>query len=1101
MSECLAPNLIPNNAMNRRSKTRAPDPRRVRLDEYRDQTRHIILSRQDPATGLLPASTAITVHGDYTHAWVRDNVYSILAVWALSLAYRREDPSQAEPLQASTVQLMRGLLAAMMKQAPKVERFKHTQHPLDALHAKYDTQTGEPVVGDSEWGHLQLDATAVFVLLLVRMSESGLAIVRTPEEVCFVQNLVYYLAKAHRTPDFGIWERGHKRNEGVAEINGSSLGMAKAALQAVDGYRFRPDAPAIHVLPDDIAHAREALEGLLPRESESKETDAALLSVVGFPAFAIDDPALEARTRAEIVDKLQGRYGCKRFLRDGHQTVLEDHSRLHYEPGELSQFEHIESEWPLFFTYLLLDAALRGDAEAAADYRARLDALRCERDGQLLLPELYFVPADRIDAERAEPHSQEREPNDNVPLVWAQSLYIVGVLLQEGFLDPADLRPPPAAAAGAHALQVVLLAEDELVRSRLASQGIDAQLMPASGPVQVRYAQDLKPLFAQLGRCESLGLSGRPDEDLGQLATCQAYAIGKSTVLALPSFYNRQGFYLTLDNRLLVDEIQAEAAYVRRHWRGSGLPVMALLVTEPMLDAAGADVLMAFLQSLAQGAGEGLRPMPLARAVEEAQRLPVDWIDRLPDEPVPVPTAAEVEAALSWDEAATRALTADRAATIARNSDEGALHDQLARSRNPYEQVEILGVLWQRHGPDHGLVAGGTVRTMTQAVYLRAGRQRHWGLLRRAAGLLGLVDESLEEAVGKIVVRQKRLYIGRSGGAEAVIARPLGNAEIAARLRAHGGSDPRARVLIQEFVLLLGTLVKAEPELFTGTLTLRPWHLVLLVNGWLAREHGLSPGDAFDYLLDLSPHALLGRLREAIAREQEMTHNLRSQQRLVHSGVAGALVAVEFPASADPVLGDAAGGWQAWRDATGVMTRVPEDFHARVWALLRHCRGVVIGDVLDSRNVLDSAVLRADTTPAELGFALRVDDLLNKLAEPAYRQLSIEALMAVSEVTRANDDLVIDGLLVVDVLLRTAVQLGWHEDDPAAAAAGEGEGPDAGAWWAFYANPPHRVARLVAEALQKLLEQAEVPAADDAESAPAAQPPADESTPPVPTVD
>jgi len=57
--------------------------RRSRLDDYYNQAEAIILTRQDPVTGLLPASTAVTVHGDYTHAWVRDNVYSILAVWGL----------------------------------------------------------------------------------------------------------------------------------------------------------------------------------------------------------------------------------------------------------------------------------------------------------------------------------------------------------------------------------------------------------------------------------------------------------------------------------------------------------------------------------------------------------------------------------------------------------------------------------------------------------------------------------------------------------------------------------------------------------------------------------------------------------------------------------------------------------------------------------------------------------------------------------------------------------------------------------------------------------------------------------------------------------
>jgi phosphorylase kinase alpha/beta subunit len=55
----------------------------TRLDYYYQQIKTIILTRQNPITGLLPASTAITAHGDYTDAWVRDNVYSILAVWGL----------------------------------------------------------------------------------------------------------------------------------------------------------------------------------------------------------------------------------------------------------------------------------------------------------------------------------------------------------------------------------------------------------------------------------------------------------------------------------------------------------------------------------------------------------------------------------------------------------------------------------------------------------------------------------------------------------------------------------------------------------------------------------------------------------------------------------------------------------------------------------------------------------------------------------------------------------------------------------------------------------------------------------------------------------
>lgn len=64
-------------------------------------------------------------------------------------------------------------------------------------------------------------------------------------------------------------------------------------------------------------------QSMLPRESNSKEVDAALLSIIGFPAFAVDDPELINLTRTTIQEKLQGRYGFKRFLRDGYKTPKE----------------------------------------------------------------------------------------------------------------------------------------------------------------------------------------------------------------------------------------------------------------------------------------------------------------------------------------------------------------------------------------------------------------------------------------------------------------------------------------------------------------------------------------------------------------------------------------------------------------------------------------------------------------------------------------------------------------------------------------------------------------------------------------------------------
>jgi len=68
---------------------------------------------------------------------------------------------------------MRGLLHCMMLQVDKLEKFKVTQSPKDSLHAKYCSQTGKTVVGDKEWGHLQVDATSLYLLFLAQMTASG----------------------------------------------------------------------------------------------------------------------------------------------------------------------------------------------------------------------------------------------------------------------------------------------------------------------------------------------------------------------------------------------------------------------------------------------------------------------------------------------------------------------------------------------------------------------------------------------------------------------------------------------------------------------------------------------------------------------------------------------------------------------------------------------------------------------------------------------------------------------------------------------------------------------------------------------------------------
>ena len=142
--------------------------------------------------------------------------------------------------------------------------------------------------------------------------------------------------------------------------------MAFAALEAMEdldlfGVHGGGPCSKIHVMLDEAQKCRAVLQSMLPRESLSKETDSALLTITGFPAFSVENTALCNQTIEEITSKLARKYGCIRFLRDGYKTPRENSSRLHYEPWELRLFENIECQWPLFYCFLILHYCFSGD--------------------------------------------------------------------------------------------------------------------------------------------------------------------------------------------------------------------------------------------------------------------------------------------------------------------------------------------------------------------------------------------------------------------------------------------------------------------------------------------------------------------------------------------------------------------------------------------------------------------------------------------------------------------------------------------------------------------------------------------------------------------
>ncbi|XP_071629402.1 probable phosphorylase b kinase regulatory subunit alpha isoform X2 [Temnothorax longispinosus] len=565
----------------------------VRLDYYQRIVYKIIMNHQNPVTGLFPAST------DNDHAWIRDNVYCILAVWGLSMAYKKiadadEDRAKTYELEQSCVKLMRGLLMAMMQQKEKVEKFKSTQNPHDALHAKYSSINGQSVVGDTEWGHLQIDAISLYLLILAQMIASGLQIIFNLDEVAFIQNLVFYIESAYCTPDYGIWERGDKTNHGLPELNASSIGMAKAAMEAMNeldlfGARGGPTS-VIHVLADEAQKCQAVLQSMLPRESNSKELDSGLLSIISFPAFAVDEINLINETREAIIKKLQGRYGCKRFLRDGYKTPKEDVNRLYYEPWELRMFENIECEWPLFFCYLILDYCFQGNKEAVEMCTKQLeDVMIKTEDGMKLVPELYSVAPEDVSAEYAEPGSQNRIALGRCPFKWAQSLYILGKLLQEGFLAVGELDPLNRRLCSEKkpdvVVQVVILAEDTEIREKIAQHDIHVQTIAEVAPIEVQPAKVLSHLYTYLGRNKKLGLLGRKSRDVGILSTSKLYSLNDKIFAFTPQKFDTEEYYTTNDVDLLVNTFTTTLAFLKINWKQMlGRPTVTLVATHNHLD-------------------------------------------------------------------------------------------------------------------------------------------------------------------------------------------------------------------------------------------------------------------------------------------------------------------------------------------------------------------------------------------------------------------------------------------------------------------------------------------------------------------------------------
>ncbi|XP_027978397.1 phosphorylase b kinase regulatory subunit alpha, liver isoform isoform X4 [Eumetopias jubatus] len=1097
----------------------------------------------NPVTGLLSASH------EQKDAWVRDNIYSILAVWGLGMAYRKnadrdEDKAKAYELEQNVVKLMRGLLQCMMRQVAKVEKFKHTQSTKDSLHAKYNTATCSTVVGDDQWGHLQVDATSLFLLFLAQMTASGLRIIFTLDEVAFIQNLVFYIEAAYKVADYGMWERGDKTNQGIPELNASSVGMAKSILFS-----------------------------MLPRASTSKEIDAGLLSIISFPAFAVEDVNLVNVTKNEIISKLQGRYGCCRFLRDGYKTPREDPNRLHYDPAELKLFENIECEWPVFWTYFIIDGVFTGDAVQVQEYREALEGILIRgKNGIHLVPELYAIPPNKVDEEYKNPHTVDRVPLGKLPHLWGQSLYILSSLLAEGFLatgeiDPLNRRFSTSVKPDV-VVQVTVLAENNHIKDLLRKHGVNVQSIADIHPIRVQPGRILSHLYAKLGRNKNMKLSGRPYRHIGVLGTSKLYVIRNQIFTFTPQFTDQHHFYLALDNEMIVEMLRIELAYLCTCWRMTGRPTLTFPITHTMLTNDGSDIhsaVLSTIRKLEDGYFGGARVKlgslseflttsfytyltfldpdcdeklfddasegsfspdsdlggyledtynqvtesedeldqyinhllqstslkcylpPLCKKTEDSHVFSAIHSTRdilsvmakakgleIPFVPMTLPTkvlSAHRKSLNLVDSPQPLLKKAPEEDFQWPRDDQGdvdceKLVEQLKDCANLQDQADILYILYVIKGPSWDTNLSGqhgvTVHNLLSELYRKAGLNQEWGLIRYISGLLRKKVEVLAEACTDLLSHQKQLTVGLPPEPrEKTISAPLPPEELTKLIYEASGQDISIAVLTQEIVVYLAMYVRAQPSLFVEMLRLRIGLIIQVMATELARSLNCSGEEASESLMNLSPFDMKSLLHHILSGKE---FGVEKSMRPIHSSTSSPAISIHevghtgvtktersginrlrsemkqmtrrfsaddqrssTPSSPTGTSSSDSGGhhigwgerqgqWLRRRRLDGAINRVPVGFYQKVWKILQKCHGLSIDGY-----VLPSSTTR-EMTPQEIKFAVHVESVLNRVPQPEYRQLLVEAIMVLTLLSDTNMNS-IGGIIHVDQIVQMANQL------------------------------------------------------------------------------
>ncbi len=322
------------------------------------------------SSGLFLAS-AQDVSTGYDKAWLRDNFYT-------AMAFEVTDEWE------TVLETWTAIMHIFEKHKGKIEWATHNKphESWQYIHARYHPESFEEFW--EEWGNKQNDAVGAIIFKLAEIELLGKNIIKTEKDKEIIQILIDYLKSIEywHDPDNGIWEE-------YEEVHASSVGAVVAGLKKASLLDF------VNVPEEVIKKGEQSLLDMMPRESSTKFCDLALLSLI-YPYEVVSK-----ETADKIIENLH-------YHLDRRSGVIRYKNDYYYNKNEDTFSE--EAEWVMGFPWLSIIYSRRGEKEKAREYIYKTKKLEAQGNK---LPELYYSNSD--------------DPNENIPLGWAESLYVVAL--------------------------------------------------------------------------------------------------------------------------------------------------------------------------------------------------------------------------------------------------------------------------------------------------------------------------------------------------------------------------------------------------------------------------------------------------------------------------------------------------------------------------------------------------------------------------------------------------------------------------------------------------------------------------------------------------